>query len=105
MSLAFIRGIEKTFETTQITFDRFHIMKIINHAVDQVRHEEQKDRPDLKNSRYLWLKNPQHLTDQQHTSLESRTMKTRNLKIVRAYLDLTNDKKLFYHRIQTPTTT
>ena len=29
----------------------------MNQAVDEVRREEQKKRPELKGSRYLWLKN------------------------------------------------
>lgn len=39
------------------TFDKFHIMKIINEAVDEVRRQEQKERPELARTRYIWLKN------------------------------------------------
>ena len=57
MSPAFISGVEKQFPEAQLTFDKFHVMKIINDAVDQVRREESKDRPELKGTRYIWLKN------------------------------------------------
>jgi len=57
MSPAFISGVEKQFPEAQLTFDRFHVMKVINDAVDKVRREEIKDRPELKGSRYIWLKN------------------------------------------------
>ena len=85
MSPAFICGLEKTFCNAAITFDRFHIMKIINQAVDQVRREEQKARPELKNSRYVWLKNPAHLTVKQRAVFERLNVKGQNLKTARAY--------------------
>ena len=62
MSPAFIAGIGETFPQAEITFDKFHVMKIINEAVDQVRREEQKEHPELKKSRYVWLKNPSNRT-------------------------------------------
>ena len=31
-----------------VTFDKFHAVKIVNDAVDEVRREEQKSRPELK---------------------------------------------------------
>jgi len=56
MSPAFISGVEKEFPEAHLTFDKFHVMKVLNDAVDQVRREEIKDRPELKGSRYIWLK-------------------------------------------------
>lgn len=85
MSPAFISGVEQTLPQAEITFDRFHVMKIINEAVDEVRRQEQKDHPELKNSRYIWLKNPQHLTDKQQELLENLNVKKLNLKTARAY--------------------
>ena len=57
MSPAFIAGVEANFPEAHITFDRFHIMKVPGDAVDQVRREEAKTRPELAKSRYVWLKN------------------------------------------------
>ena len=37
----------------EITFDKFHILKIINEGVDKVRREESKSNPLLKGNRYL----------------------------------------------------
>jgi transposase len=45
MSPAFIKGVKECFPTTHLTFDKFHIMKIVNEAVDEVRRQEQKERP------------------------------------------------------------
>jgi transposase len=43
MSPAFISGIAEHFPKSRITFDKFHVMKMVNEAVDEVRREEQKD--------------------------------------------------------------
>jgi len=48
MSPAFIKGIEEAFPKAHITFDKFHVMKLVNEAVDKVRREEQADEPLLK---------------------------------------------------------
>lgn len=71
MSPAFIDGVERYLPNAQITFDRFHVMKIIGEAVDKVRRAEQKDKEELKRSRYIWLKNPENLTVKQRGQLDS----------------------------------
>jgi transposase len=77
--------VEQHLPNAQFTFDKFHVMKIINDAVDQVRREEQKLRPELKHSRYVWLKNPQNLKAAQSRQLEQLDVKRLNLKTARAY--------------------
>ena len=83
MSPAFIAGAADSLPKAQITFDKFHVVKLINEAVDEVRRAEQKSRTELNKSRYLWLKNPQNLSDRQRTQLES--LSGANLKTGRAY--------------------
>ncbi len=83
MSPAFISGIESNFENAAITFDRFHIMKLMNEAVDQVRREEQAHNTNLKRTRYIWLKNPENLTSRQVKELGS--LKDMHLKTSRAH--------------------
>lgn len=83
MSPAFIAGVETAFPQAEITFDKFHVIKILNEAVDQVRREEQNTSPLLKKTRYVWLKNPGNLTDTQQVTLAS--LKDQNLKTMRAY--------------------
>ena len=95
MSPAFISGIEDTFQDAEITFDKFHVMKIINDAVDQVRREEQKDHPELKKSRYVWLKNPENLTLKQQAVFEGLNVKKLNLKTARAYQIKLNFQELY----------
>jgi len=83
MSPTFIRGIEDNFPDSDITYDKFHIMKIMNEAVDEVRREEQAENVLLKRTRYIWLKNQCNLTKKQLKRLGS--LKDMNLKTVRAY--------------------
>ena len=83
MSPAFIKGIGEQFPAASITFDKFHVMKIMNEAVDTVRREEQTVNHTLKRTRFIWLKNPNNLTVLQQKQLGS--LKDMNLKTVRAY--------------------
>jgi Transposase. len=57
MLAAFIKEVSKYLPKAKITFDRFHIMKIINSAVNEVRKQESKDQDILKGNRYVFLKN------------------------------------------------
>jgi len=65
MSPAFIKGVKQEFPKAQITFDRFHIMKLVNEAVDAVRRSEVSTQPALKKSRFALLKNKANLTQSQ----------------------------------------
>jgi len=85
MSPAFISGVEKHFPEAHLTFDKFHVLKILNEAVDEVRRQEQQSRPELKRTRYIWLKNPENLKENQATTLETLQVKKLNLKTARAY--------------------
>lgn len=95
MSPAFIKGVREQFPDAKLTFDKFHIMKIINEAVDEVRRQEQKDRPELAKSRYIWLKNRDNLKQSQINTLEKLTVRKLNLKTSRAYHIRLNLQELF----------
>ena len=83
MSPAYIQGMDTHFPDAQITFDRFHIMKLMGHAVDQVRREEARETNLLRRTRYHWLKNPEKLTRVQRETLSA--LSKHNLKTARAY--------------------
>lgn len=85
MSGAFRKGAEEQFPEAGIVFDKFHVMKLLNDALDEVRRAEQKQRPELKGSRYVWLKNPGNLTVKQEDLLEALTPSKLALKTARAY--------------------
>ena len=72
----------------EILFDRFHIVKHLNEAVDAVRRElwrqlTVKQRVPFKGTRWLLLKNPWNLTGDQRERLS--TLVRWNAPIVRAY--------------------
>lgn len=83
MSPAFIKGTAAHLPQADVTFDKFHTVKIVNEAVDLVRREEQKYRPELKQTRYVWLKNAANLSAGQRETLVSLT--DSHLKTARAY--------------------
>jgi len=95
MSPSFISGVERFFPNAHLTFDKFHIMKVINEAVDEVRRQEQKDRPELFRTRYIWLKNIENLKPSQTETLDELTLKKLNLKTSRAYHIKLNFQELF----------
>lgn len=72
----------------QILFDRFHIVKHLNDAVDTARRElwrqlTAKERVDFKGTRWLLLKNPWNLTNTQKDRLS--TLIRWNTPLVRAW--------------------
>jgi transposase len=83
MSPAFIRGTAESLPAAAVTFDKFHAVRLINEAVDKVRRAEQRGRALLKGTRYLWLRNPQNLSDRQRAMLDA--LPTHHLKTARAY--------------------
>jgi transposase len=62
MSPAFIKVITDEFPLSSVIFDKFHIIKLVNEATDEVRRLEQLMNQILKNTRYIWLKNLSSLT-------------------------------------------
>jgi transposase len=72
-----------------MVFDKFHIVRHLLQAVDEVRKMEHRalmeEAPDLlKGTKYIWLKNPWNLTPRQNLRLKD--LLTWNLKISKAYL-------------------
>jgi transposase len=88
MWAAYAKLVREFAPQAQILFDRFHIVKHLNEAVEQVRRSEMrrlsgKEKVVFKRSRWLLLKNPWNLTGEQKERLS--TMVRWNLPIVRAY--------------------
>lgn len=69
LSPAFIRGVKASFPSAQITFDRFHVVKLLNEAMDKVRKVERKEHAALKGHKYTFLKNPENLSDTKQAEL------------------------------------
>ncbi|HHD92454.1 MAG TPA: ISL3 family transposase [Candidatus Portnoybacteria bacterium] len=57
MSPAFMSGCGKHLPDADITFDKFHVMKEVNKAMDELRKLERIGNDMLKNHKYTFLKN------------------------------------------------
>ncbi len=88
MWAAYANLVREHAPNAQILFDRFHIVKHLNEAVEEVRRSEMrrlslKERVVFKRSRWLLLKNPWNLNPDQKERLS--TLVRWNAPIVRAY--------------------
>jgi transposase len=68
-------GVDETFAHAEITFDRFHVTKEVNKALDEVRRLEQREAKTLKDyalkgHKYTVLYNQQHLSAQKRAQLD-----------------------------------
>lgn len=96
MSPAYISGAEKHLPEAKITFDKFHVIKVINDAVDEVRRTEVKECQELKQLRYVFLKNRENLTQKQKKALEGlESISRRNYKTLRALHIRENFQQLY----------
>ena len=80
MSQAFAKGIAASLPNAQITFDKFHVVSLVNNAVEKVRRLERIDHPELVGSRYVWLKNPENLTARQWEQFDDLDVVNSHLK-------------------------
>lgn len=84
MSRAFIKGVNENLPNAKNTFDKFHVIKVLNNAVDTVRKHEVKEQPSLKKMKYVFLKNEGSLTETKKKKLTKLSCPKLNLKTVRA---------------------
>lgn len=88
MSPAYKSGVAENCRNAQVVFDKFHVIKNANEAVDKVRRAEvrlggQGVWEALHKSQWLWRKNPENLTDQEQARLTK--IQTKNLSTAKAY--------------------
>jgi hypothetical protein len=79
----------ESFPETVVTVDKFHVVKNCSDAVDNTRKREMRSKnaaktKDLKKTRYIWLKNPDNLTDRQRERL-GQLLQVEYLDTVQAY--------------------
>ena len=96
MSPAFIKGVKDSLPNAKITFDKFHVLKIINNAVDNVRKQEAKSLGILKHTKYIFLKNNKSLTIKQSEKLAELSIIKLNLKSIRALHIRENFQEIYY---------
>ncbi|MGB9408905.1 MAG: ISL3 family transposase [Terracidiphilus sp.] len=83
MSASYRAGLAEHRPWAAVTFDEFHVIQLVNNAVDEVRRQEVKANPLLKRSRYLWLKDQRQWSPKQlRQYLDLRRL---NLKTHRAF--------------------
>lgn len=85
----YVEMVRKHLPEATLVFDKFHIVQHLLKAVDEVRRDEarelKKTNPELlKRTRFIWLKNPENLTDKQRARLGH--LEGLNLRCNRAYL-------------------
>lgn len=83
MSQSFIKGLTENFPNISIIFDKFHVMKMMNEALNKVRRDEQKENNELLKTRMYWLKNRENLKEEEKSRLD--TLLQMNLKTSRTY--------------------
>ena len=93
MGAAFEAGIKESFPNAEITFDKFHVIKLANEAVDQVRREEARNNFQIKGRRYIFLKNVDHLTQEEKEALSR--LEAQNLDTIQAMQIRMNLQQLF----------
>ena len=77
---AFIRLARKLLPKAKLVHDRFHLIQLLNKALNELRKLEAKQHPDLlKRSRYALLKNPENRTEKQEEIFQ--TIQNANLKV------------------------
>ena len=95
MSTAFLSGITQHLPNARKTYDRFHLAATLSEAVDDVRRTEVTTRPELKRTRWLWLKNHASLSAKQRGELHRLMRPSAQLATARA-LRWREDFQAFY---------
>lgn len=88
MSKAYQAGVAENCRNAQVVFDKFHVIKNANEAVDKVRRAEvrlggQGVWEALYKSQWLWRKNPENLTDKEKARMAG--IQGKNLCTAKAY--------------------
>lgn len=106
---AYIKAINETMPDAKLVFDKFHVVKKVNEAVDRVRKKEfaeadNEERLLMKRKRFIILSKESNLNSLQREEL-SILMK-KNEKLYKAYLlkeqiiSIFDDKKSSYEQIE-----
>lgn len=101
MSKAFIKGVKEQLPNAVVTFDPFHVIKLMNDKLAKIRADEARLFPAiLKKSRYLFLKNPENLSESEEQRLDA-IIASQNLKSSEAYLHKLNLQNVYFAESRT----
>ena len=70
MSPSFISGVLEEFSNSSIVFDKFHVVKLLNEAMDEVRKKERREHAILKGHKYTFLKKNKNLSQRERQQRE-----------------------------------
>jgi len=89
MSQAYISVVKDVVPHARLVFDRFHVQRLVQDALDETRRDEvraasEQDKHALKDTRYTLLKNPWNLGAGQRKTLEE--LEHANRSLFRGYL-------------------
>ena len=89
MSQAYISAVEDRVPKARLVFDRFHVQRLIQNALDETRRDEvraakARDKKALKGTRWALQKNPWNLNDREVQTLDE--IERENWQLYRAYL-------------------
>ncbi len=89
----FMNTVSKLLPDSKIVHDRFHLVKYLNEAIDKVRRREVKTHAELKESRYVFLKNQNNLTEKQRIKFEE--LSKANYEVSKAWRVKENFRDIF----------
>lgn len=101
MSAAYAKSIETMLPNAEIVYDKFHVVKLLSQAVDNVRKLENtklaaEGNGMLKGTKYLWLWSPTELNSEQWDQLDS--LRRAKLKTGKAWILLQEFREFWtYH--------
>ena len=83
-------SMQTLFSKATLTVDKFHVVKMVGEAVDNVRRRESNSRDKEKNSilkgtKYLWLTNRDNLSEKQDNRLDELLSSENSLDTIIAY--------------------
>ena len=79
----FIKAAKKWFPNAKHCHDLYHCVTYLNEAVDKFRRWETKTNPQLKGSKWIWLKDQSNYTDKQQAMYDK--LMACNLKIAKVW--------------------
>lgn len=97
----FIKSVSEQLPQAAIAFDRFHVAKHLNDAVDRVRRSEHREllaRGDnrLVRSKYLWLQNPEDMKPERRRDFLA--LRDTSLRVARAWALKECARHLWYYQ-------
>lgn len=103
MSPAYISAVQKNLPNARLVFDRFHVMKLLNEKLTELRRQLYREATDLlqksvlKGIRWLLLKNPENLDEEKNERARLEEALTLNHSLSIAYY-LKDELRLFWEQ-------